>query len=169
MTDDERMTWGFILDVLNVLERHGYHRVDNRHTGETVGLIGRMARIYEGTMDDPGGAYVVVPSSRPTAPQPPGPDAVTLSGAEVTTLLAALDDAAESNRDRAAACADCNDQPCRTCQSRLHAADTYDRTAARLLQTEAASPAAADKPPPEPQRTSEISAQPPAADKEAGQ
>ena len=29
MTDDERMTWGFIIEVLDALERHGYLRSDS--------------------------------------------------------------------------------------------------------------------------------------------
>ena len=73
MADDERLTWGFILEVLDVLERHGYRRSDNEHTGQAIGLIRDVARIYEGTLDAPRGGYVVVPSSPPTAPQPPGP------------------------------------------------------------------------------------------------
>ena len=72
MTSDDRLTWGFITDVLDVLERHGYHRGDNEHTGQAIGLIRDVARIYEGTLDAPRGGYVVVPSSQPTAPQPPG-------------------------------------------------------------------------------------------------
>ena len=48
MADDERLTWGFILEVLDVMERHGYHRGDNEHTGQAIGLIRDVARIYEG-------------------------------------------------------------------------------------------------------------------------
>ena len=72
MADDERLTWGFILEVLDVMERHGYRRSDNEHAGQAIGLIRDVARIYEGTLDAPRGGYVVVPSSRPVAPQPPG-------------------------------------------------------------------------------------------------
>ena len=53
MTDDDRLTWGFILEVLDVLERHGYRRSDNEHTGQAIGLIRNLARIYEGTLDAP--------------------------------------------------------------------------------------------------------------------
>jgi hypothetical protein len=142
MADDERLTWGFILEVLDVLERHGYRRSDSEHTGQAIGLIRRVARIYEGTLDAPRGGYVVVPSSPPTAPQPPGQpgqDAVLVSAAEVTTLLAALDDAAGYKRDRAAACADCAGQSCTTCQWRLQAADTYDQMAGRMIHAAEAS------------------------------
>ena len=79
MADDQRLTWGFILEVLDVLERHGYRRSDSEHTGQAIGLIRDVARIYEGTLDAPLGGYVVVPSSPPTAPQPPGPPARTPS------------------------------------------------------------------------------------------
>ena len=37
MTSDDRLTWGLITDVLDVLERHGYHRHDNQHTGQAIG------------------------------------------------------------------------------------------------------------------------------------
>ena len=30
---DPRMTWGLIMDLLDVYERHGFRRVDDRHTG----------------------------------------------------------------------------------------------------------------------------------------
>ena len=71
--------------------------------------------------------------------QPHGPDAVIIPVGQVKTLLAALDDAAEYKRDRAATCADCTGQPCTTCQWRLQAADAYDHLAAQMIQaTEAA-------------------------------
>jgi hypothetical protein len=141
---DERLTWGFILEVLDVMERHGYRRSDSEHTGQAIGIIRHLARIYEGTLDAPRGGYVVVPSSPPTAPQPPGPpgpDAVIVSAAEVKTLLAALDDAAGYERDRAETCADCAGQSCTTCQWRLQAADSYDQMAGRLTQAAEASAA----------------------------
>ena len=66
MTDDARMTWGFIIDVLNIFEPHSYRRSDDQHTGQAIGLIGDVvAHIHEGTLEAPRGAYVVVPSSRP--------------------------------------------------------------------------------------------------------
>ncbi len=136
MADDQRLTWGFILEVLDVLERHGYRRSDSEHTGQAIGLIRHVARIYEGTLDAPVGSYVVVPSPQPTAPQPvgpPGQDAVIVSADQVKTLLTALDDAAEYKRDRAGACAGCADQSCTTCQSRLQAAEAYDQMAGRMI------------------------------------
>ena len=134
MTSDDRLTWGFITDVLDVPERHGYHRGDNEHTGQPIGLIRGVARIYEGTLDVPRGGYVVVPSSRPADPQPPGPPAAVVPADQVKILLAALDDAAEYKRDRAGTCADCAGQSCTTCQWRLHTVDAYDQLAEHMTQ-----------------------------------
>ena len=47
MAADDRMNLDFILQFLDVLERHGYHYHDDQHTGRAVGLIGDLARIYE--------------------------------------------------------------------------------------------------------------------------
>jgi hypothetical protein len=148
MAGDERLTWGFILEVLDVMERHGYRRSDNEHAGQAIGLIGDVARIYEGTLDAPRGGYVVVPSSRPVAPQPPVPRAVIVSAAEVKTLLAALDEAAEYKRDRAETCADCADQSCTTCHRRLQAADAYDQMPGQIIQAGEASATPAPRPRP---------------------
>jgi hypothetical protein len=139
MTDDEGLIWGFIVEVLDVMERHGYHRKDNQHTSQAIGLIRDVARTYEGTLEAPPAGYVVAPSSQPTAPQPPGPPAVIVSADEVKTLLAALDDAAEYKRDRGATCADCADQSCTTCQRRLQVGDAYDQMAAQMIQAGEAS------------------------------
>jgi hypothetical protein len=171
MTDDERMTWGFILDVLNVLERHGYHRSNNQHTGEAVVLIWDLARVYDGTMDAPASAYVAVPSPPNPQAKPSGHadhDEVVLSALDVRTVVAALDVASDYKRDRAAACADCVDESCLSCQSRLQDADAYDRLTAQLLETATTSRSAAASPR-EADRISDTSAQPHAADKEAGQ
>ena len=75
-----------------------------------------------------------------THEQPTTP-AVIVSADQVKTLLAALDDAAENKRDRAATCADCTDQPCTSCQWRLQAADAYDHLAVQLIQATEASAA----------------------------
>jgi hypothetical protein len=141
MPDDDRFTWGFILDVFDVMERHGYRPSDNQHTGQALGLIRDVARIYEGTLDAPLDGYVVVPSSRPTEAQPPGPPAVIVYADEVKTLLAALDEAAEYKRDRAETCTDCANQSCTTCEWRLQIADVYDQMAAQMIQAAEASAA----------------------------
>ena len=148
MADDERFTWGFILEVLDVMERHGYRRSDYEHTGQAIGLIRDVARIYDGTLTAPPGGYVVVPSSQPAAAQPPGPPAVIVSAAEVKTLLAALDEAAEYKRDRAETCADCTGQSCTTCQWRLQAADAYDQLYGQMTQAAEASTARQRRPRP---------------------
>ncbi len=160
---DERLTWGFIIEVLDVLERHGYRRSDSEHTGQAIGLIRHVARIYEGTLGAPPGGYVVVPSSPPTASPLPSQDAVIISANERKTIIAALDEASLYKRDRAETCADCADQSCGTCQWRLQAAQTYDTLAAQLAQTaEATTAATASRPEPASQAQ-------PAADPEAGQ
>jgi hypothetical protein len=69
-----------------------------------------------------------------TSLQHPEPGAVMLSVGQVKLLLAALDDAAEYKRDRAATCADCGEQPCTTCQWRLQTADAYDHLANEMIQ-----------------------------------
>ena len=170
MTDDDRMTWGFIFEILDVLERHGYRRSDNQHTGQAIGLIRDLGHVHEGTMDAPRGAYVAVPPSPPTAalqPSRAGQDAVIFTSADVSTVFAALDIAADYQRDRAAACADCADQTCLTCQSRLRDAQAYDRLAAQILHAAAPSAAAGQ---PGPDRAEPARDQPQAApDREAGQ
>jgi hypothetical protein len=170
MTDDQRLTWGFILEVLDVMERHGYRRSNHLHTGEAIGLIRDAARTYDGTLDAAPGPYVVVPSPPPATPQPPGPagqDALMVSAGEAKTLLAALDEAAEYKRDRAATCADCADQSCGTCQWRLQAAETYDRLTVQILQAVEAHAASGGQP--EPGSPDLPSGQDPAAGIEAGQ
>jgi hypothetical protein len=43
--------WWMIIDILNVLEQHGYRRGDDRHVGRAVNMIGTLARIYAGDED----------------------------------------------------------------------------------------------------------------------
>jgi hypothetical protein len=163
MTSDNRLTSGLILDVLDVLERHGYHRYDNRHTGQAIGAILDLAYVYDGTRDVSYGYYPPRASHAGPGPSNPEADDAVLTDAEVSTVVAALDIAADYKRDRAAACADCASQSCPTCQSRLEHARTYDRLAAHLIQSADAS-ATATASDPGPARQPE-----PAADREAGQ
>lgn len=169
MTSDDRFTSGMILDVLEVLERHGYHRYDRRHTGQAVGAILDLAYAYDGTRDISHG-YYMPPAPHP-APEPSGSeadDAVILTDAEVSTVVAALDIAADYKRDRAADCADCPDQTCGTCKSRLRDAGAYDQMATQMLHT-AKVARTANSAQPEP-GSPPLSRQPhPAADREAGQ
>jgi hypothetical protein len=174
MSGDRRHNWGLIIDVLNVLEQHGYRQADDQHTGRAVGLIGDLARIYEGTQEAPAGAYAVsVPQPRRSRPDRLAPDAASgaeaIAGAGMHTILAALDEASGYKRDRAECCADCADQSCGTCQHRLEAARAYDSLAARLMRAMEA--AAADKPSPQPADGTPRSSVPSeaAADREAGQ
>jgi len=106
MTSDDRLNSGLILDMLDVLERHGYHPYNNRHTGQAIGAILDLAYVYDGTRDV---SYLDYASPGPhTSPGPSDPDAddaVILTGAEVRTVVAALDIAAEHKQRRAAACA----------------------------------------------------------------
>jgi hypothetical protein len=140
---DQRLTPDLIHDILGVLDRHGYTRADDEHTGRAVLLIGDLAHIYEGAQDHPFGPYTEVsPSRTEPAPEPAAQDTATVPAGEVKTLLAALDIAADYKRDRAAACADCTSQTCPTCQSRLQHARAYDRLAAHLIQSTEASAAA---------------------------
>jgi hypothetical protein len=152
MTSDDRFTWGLITDVLDVLERHGYHRHDNQHTGRALEVIFDLASVYEGARDIPPGAYLQpAPSAPHPEPRPSGPgaDAVILTEAEVSTVAAALDIAADYKRDHAAACATCADKSCPTCQSRLRDAQVFDQMATQMLQTaEAARTANSGQPEP---------------------
>ena len=171
MTSDNRMTWDLILDVFDVLERHGYHESDNQHTGQAGRVIRDLAHVYEGTRDAPYGTY---PDQAPPSPHPEprravqqaDPDAVLLTSTDVSTVLAALDVAADYKRDRAEMCADCPDQSCPACQTRLHDAQAYDQIAGQMLQSAEAVQAArhGQAEPAAPPRPSRL-----AADKEAGQ
>lgn len=159
MTGDEHLTQGFTPEILDVTERHGHHRTDDRRTGQGNGLIRDAACSCQGVQEAPPGGYVVVPS-----PQPPGPPAVIVSAGEVKTLLTTLDEATEYKRDRAATCAD---QSCTSCQGRLQATRDYDQMAAQMLQA-AKVPAAAQQP--RSDRAGPIGSQPQAAAaREAGQ
>ena len=150
MTRDDRMNWDLIIDVLDVLERHGYHQHDNQHTGQAIAVIGDLTQVYDGSRDVPYGTYLdpAPPSPHPGPPGPQAdPGAVILSAAEVRTVLFALDEAADDKRDRAGTCADCADQSCPTCQWRLQGAQAYDHLAAQMTQAAEASRAATGRQP----------------------
>ncbi len=174
---DHRMGLNLCNDVLDVLHRHGFARSDDQHAGRALFLIGDLARSYEGSQDHPYGPAVTQAPHLPAPPGPPGPepepgpsapeddrDAVTLTRADVRTVLSSLDLAAEWKRDRAGMCTDCADQSCLTCQRRLREARTYDQLAVQLHDEQAAR---------NPRRQAELhtpAGQPGlAADKEAGQ
>jgi hypothetical protein len=166
---DHRMNPGLITDVLAVLDRHGYARGDDEHAGRAVLLLHDLTRVYEGTQDHALGPAVNPAPVPQMAPEPPGPDsrsAVIVPASELTTVLAALDIAADYKRDRAEMCAECPDQSCPACQSRLHDAQAYDQMADRMLQATEAALAGhhGQGEPARPPRPSRL-----AADKEAGQ
>ena len=146
MNGDDRQTWSMIIDVLDVLEKHGYRRGDDQHTGRAVGLVGDLARIYEGTQETPADTYLAeTPEARHAGPVQAGPPSATsakaIASAGMFTILSALDEASDYKRDRAAGCADCADQSCGTCQHRLDAARAYESLATRLQHTiDAATP-----------------------------
>jgi hypothetical protein len=174
MSGEPRHNWGMIIDVLDVLEQHGYRQADDQHTGRAVGLIGDLARIYEGTQEAPVGAYVAsVPQPRQPSSDLPASAATSsaqaIAGAGMHAILAALDEASDYKRDRAECCANCADQSCGTCQHRLETARTYESLAARLMR--AMETAVAGKQPPQlADGTPRNRAQPEAAvDREAGQ
>ncbi len=142
---DHRMNPGLITDILDVLDRHGYASGDDEHVGQAILLLHDLTRIYEGTQDHPFGPAVNQAPSPQTAPEPPGPDsrsAAIVPATELKTVLAALDIAADYKRDRAEMCADCPDQSCPACQTRLHDARAYDQMADRMLHAAEAAQAA---------------------------
>jgi hypothetical protein len=49
---DPRMTWGLITELLDVYERHGFHKGDDRHTGAAIGYLGSLGRLYAGEADE---------------------------------------------------------------------------------------------------------------------
>ena len=159
---DHRMGLDLITDMLGVLDRHGYTRGDNEHTGRAILLIGDLAHIYEGSQDHPFGPYIgeitaaagtgATRTGHATTPSPCRP-------ARSRPSYPPWIIAADYKRDRAELCADCADQSCPTCEWRLRDAQAYDRAHAQLLQSAEASAAASH---PEP-------AAEPAADREAGQ
>jgi hypothetical protein len=164
MTSEDRFTWGLILDVLDVLERHGYHKYDDQHTGRAIGVIFDLAHTYEGIRET---------HPDPTAPSPhPGPaplapeadqDAIILTRADVITVFAAADIAAGDKRYRVEMCTECPDQSCPACQTHLRDAEAFDQMAERMIQAAKTGPAVhhgQTEPPRQPGL---------AADKEAGQ
>jgi hypothetical protein len=148
---DNRHTWELISDILDVLDKHGYHPASDQHTGRPIGLIGDLARIYEGTQEVPAGYGFPLSSPAEDNPAQVGPaadgTAITVGPADTRTILAALDEAADLKRDRAANCPDCADQSCGNCEFRLRAAHAYDRAAARLQSPEPASRPEPARPP----------------------
>ena len=124
-------------------------------------MIRNAARIYEGTQDHPYRAAINQASSPPVPPGTPDPepgpgpdipeddlDAVTLTHAEVRTVLTSLDLAAAWQCDRAERCAHGPDRSCFACQLCLRDARTYDQMARQVLQDKQTTRNARDQPGP---------------------
>ena len=171
MTGDDRFTWGLVLDVFDALERYGYHRHDNQHTGQAFGMIFELAYVYEGSREVSYRTYPQPAEPGPRAePGPSGPDTgvVIRTEAEIRTVVAALGTAAAYKRDRAADCADCADRSCPTCQTWLRDAQALNQMATQMLHTAETSAATAQRPGPD--REEPTGTQPTTAtDREAGQ
>jgi hypothetical protein len=122
MTSDDRPTGNLFLDIVGVLERHGYRRSGNYHVDQVIRAVSDLNRTYEGTEA--------------------APDAVVVSGAEALTVFAALDIAADDKRYHVEMCPDCPDQSFPTCQTNLRDAHAFDQMADRMLQAARTAPAA---------------------------
>ena len=86
MTSDDRLTWGFILDVLDVRNATATTGSDNQHTGQAVGAIRDLAYVYDGTRNASCPTTLRRarhPRTRHQPTRPARPDAVILTGAEV--------------------------------------------------------------------------------------
>ena len=134
MTTDNPITPGLICDITGALERHGYFRSDDQHADRAIGILGDMARIYEGTQHHPFGPYLKEPPLRtePAPPRPAAQDSVVLPASEVRAVIAALGEASVYKRNRVEMGGDCAGQSCGSCQRRLQAAGTYDLLTAQL-------------------------------------
>jgi len=44
-----RFTWGLVVDVFDTLERNGYRKGDDAHTGRAIGMLARLVEVYEGS------------------------------------------------------------------------------------------------------------------------
>ena len=128
---------------ISVPDRSSYARSDDEHTGRAIVLISDPAHIYQGSLDHSFGPCIggIPPRTDPPAPGP-GQVTVLITVSEVTIVLAALDIAADYQRDRAGLCADCTGQTCPACESRLRDAQAYDHLSAQLIQA-AQAPSAA--------------------------
>jgi hypothetical protein len=152
---------GMITDVLDVLDQHGYARSDTEHVTQAILLISDLAHIYEGSQDHPfdPSTNEIPAQPEPAPPRPASQDPALVPPGEIKPLLTALDIAADYIRDRAELCADCADESCPTCETRLQDAQTYDHLHVHLTQQVEAT-ASHPGPVGQPER---------AADREAGQ
>jgi hypothetical protein len=76
MTSDHRITPGLIHDILDAPDRHRYARGDDLYADRAIGLIGDLARIWDGAHDHPATACpLTMPLSPPAYPGPSRHDA----------------------------------------------------------------------------------------------
>ena len=80
--------------MLDALDRHGYVRGDDQHADRAIGLIGDLARIWDGTQDYPTGPT----SSRCHHPGPPIPNP---AARPVTMRVVLADGDVSTGHDRA--------------------------------------------------------------------
>jgi len=128
----DRETHRLVTEILTVLERHGHHAHDAERTDQAVTMITDLAGIYDGTSDVP--ASTGRHAAPSPYPEPPRPDSLVLTGADVNAAFAALELAAEYKRHLAETCAGCEDQSCSVCRTRLDDAEAFDHLADRLLR-----------------------------------
>ena len=145
MTSDHRVTPGLIHDILDALERHGYYRSDDLHADRAIGLIGDLARIYEGTQDHPATAYHVPPPP----PAYPGPAATTPSPSPAPTPAPCSPrwispPTTSATASRCAPTAPTSPAP--TARPTSATPEAFDQMADRMLQAAQAAPAASSQP-----------------------
>ena len=102
-----------------------------------------LAHIYQGSLGMRTSCiFDSAPGPIRLPPGRAGQVTVLITVSEVTIVLAALDIAADYQRDRAGLYADCTGQTCPACESRLRDAQAYDHLSAQLIQA-AQAPSAA--------------------------
>jgi hypothetical protein len=158
VTSDNRITTGLTCNITDTPERHGYCRGDDQHADRVIGIMAGLARIWEDTQDYPADAHAItVPSPRLAYPGPS-----SQADHDVSTVLAALEIAADCHRGEAGLCTGCPDKSCPACQSRLRDAQTSDCLATQVLREAQAGPVARRQPgpdgPPAPPRRPERAA-----------
>ena len=163
----DRHTHRLVSEIVSVLERHGHHARDREHADRAVNVIVQLVGVYDGTRDLPiGVGRHATPQPHPEPRSEPDSDAVVLTGADIGTVLDALDLAAEYKLDLADVCADCADRSCPGCQHRIKLARGYDRLVDRIYgisRSAVRSQPEPDRPGASPGRTG------PTAGREAGQ
>ncbi|HUY47989.1 MAG TPA: hypothetical protein VMV92_20055 [Streptosporangiaceae bacterium] len=113
-----RVTWGLIMAVFDAFEAAGFRRADDQHTGQAIGLLSDLAKIYAGELDQPAGAPGTARAALLAEPvTAAGPDgSAVIAAADLGTVLGALSDAVawcEDDED----CQECAAAPAGLCES----------------------------------------------------